>query len=442
MSLSGLDIYKLLPKTNCRECGFATCLAFAMQLAKKAASIDKCPYLSEEAKKVLEASSLPPIKLVNIGAGENKLEVGNETVLFRHEEKFHHPCGLGFIIEDSLRDTEIIERLERINKLRFERVGQQLNVNLVAIKQKGDKKRFIETVKLVVNNTLLAIILMSDEPETLKVALEIANERKPLVYRATKDNVAQFAKLAQEFKVPVVVSAPDLETVSHLTNELNKQGVNDLVLDTGEKSIAEKIWDLTQIRRQALKKSNRSLGYPVLAIVDRDDAYEEAMEAVTYIAKYAGIVLIKSIEEWQALSLLTLRQNIYTDPQKPLQIEPKLYPIGQATDKSPVLVTTNFSLTYYTVLSEVEASKVPSYIISVDTEGMSVLTAWAAEKFTADKITDSLNKFGVKDTVSHKRLIIPGYVAVMSGDLEEKSGWQVVVGPKEAAGIPSFLKNL
>ena len=442
MALSGLDIYKLLPKTNCRECGFATCLAFAMQLAKKAVSIDKCPYLNEEAKKVLEASSLPPVKLVNIGAGENKLEVGNETVLFRHEEKFHHPCGLGFIIEDSLRDTEIIERLGRINKLRFERVGQQLNVNLVAIKQKGDKKRFIEAVKLVVNNTLLAAILMSDDPQALKGALEITSERKPLVYRATKDNVAQLAKLAQEFKVPVVVSAPDLETVSHLTNELNKQGVNDLVLDTGKKSIAEKIWDLTQIRRQALKKSNRSLGYPVLTIVDRDDPYEEAMEAVTYIAKYAGIVLIKSIKEWQALALLTLRQNIYTDPQKPLQIEPKLYPIGQATDKSPVLVTTNFSLTYYTVLSEVEASKVPSYIISVDTEGMSVLTAWAAEKFTADKITDSLNKFRVKDTVSHNRLIIPGYVAVMSGDLEEKSGWQVVVGPKEAAGIPSFLKNL
>jgi len=177
-------------------------------------------------------------------------------------------------------------------------------------------------------------------------------------------------------------------------------------------------------------------------VVDEDDPYEEAMEAATYITKYAGIVLIKGIEQWQALALLTLRQNIYTDPQKPLQIEPKLYPVGQATDKSPVLVTTNFSLSYYTVLSEVEASKIPSYILSVDTEGMSVLTAWAAEKFTPDKISASLNKCGVKDIVSHNRLVIPGYVAVMSGDLEEKSGWQVVVGPKEAAGIPSFLKNL
>jgi len=442
MALSGLDIYKLLPRTNCRECGFATCLAFAMQLAKKAVGIDKCPYLSDEAKKILEASSLPPIKLISIGEGENKLEVGNETVLFRHEEKFRYPCGLGFIIEDDLRDAEIKEKLERVNKLKFERVGQQLNVNLLSIKQKSDKKRFIETVKLVVNNTALPIMLMSDDAGALKEALEIAGARKPLVYRVTKDNVAQFAKLAQEFKVPMVVSGRDLETISGLTEELNKQGVDNLVLDTGEKSLADKIWDLTQIRRQALKKSNRSLGYPVLVIVGQDDPYEEAMEAAVYIVKYAGIVLIKSIEEWQALALLTLRQNIYTDPQKPLQIESKVYPVGQATDKSPVLVTTNFSLTYYTVLGEVEASKVPSYIISVDTEGMSVLTAWAAEKFTADKIADALNKFGLKDTVSHNRLIIPGYVAMMSGDLEEKSGWQVVVGPKEAAGIPSFLKNL
>ncbi|MDD5255742.1 MAG: acetyl-CoA decarbonylase/synthase complex subunit gamma, partial [Candidatus Omnitrophica bacterium] len=224
--------------------------------------------------------------------------------------------------------------------------------------------------------------------------------------------------------------------------DLNNCGVNSIILSTGKKPVKEKIWDLTQIRRQALKKSNRSLGYPVIEILDEKDPYEEAVAAATYISKYASIVLMRGIESWQVLSLLTLRQNIYTDPQKPLQIEPKLYAIGAAGDKSPVLVTTNFSLSYYTVLGEVEASKIPAYIISVDTEGMSVLTAWAAEKFTPEKISDSINKFGVNEAVSHRRLIIPGYVAVMSGDLEEKSGWQITVGPKEAAGIPSFLKNL
>ncbi len=442
MALSGLDIYKLLPKTNCRECGFVTCLAFAMQLAKKAVGIDKCPYLSAESKRVLEASSQPPIKLVTIGEGDNKLEVGNETVLFRHEEKFYHPTGIGFIIEDSLSPEEIKQKLERINKLKFERVGQELNVNLVAIKHAADKKKFIEAVQAVLNNTHLSLVLMSDDIEALREALKISAARKPLIYSATKDNVAEFSKLAQEFKVPVVAKASDLETLSGLTKELNTQGINDIILDTGVKPVKDKIWDLTQIRRQALKKSNRSLGYPVLTVIDAKDPYEEAMEAATYISKYVGIILMSGIEAWQVLSLLTLRQNIYTDPQKPLQIEPKLYPVGSVSDKSPVLVTTNFSLTYYTVLGEVEASKVPTYIMSVDTEGMSVLTAWAAEKFTPEKIADSINKFGVKDAVKHTRLIIPGYVAVMSGDLEEKSGWQVAVGPKEAAGIPSFLKNL
>ncbi|MDD4900031.1 MAG: acetyl-CoA decarbonylase/synthase complex subunit gamma [Candidatus Omnitrophica bacterium] len=442
MALSGLDIYKLLPKTNCRKCGFATCLAFAMQLAKKAVSIDKCPYLSPEAKQLLEASSQPPIKLVAIGSGENRVEVGNETVMFRHEEKFHHPSALGFIIEDSLPAKEIEDKVKQINQLKFERVGQKLDVNLVALRQNAGKDKFISALKLISGITDLGLVLMSDDLAALKEAVGMVKERKPLIFHATKENLSGFAALAKEFALPLVVSAADLETISDLTKELNNAGVSEIVIDTGKKPLKDKIWDFTQARRQALKKSNRSLGFPALALVENDDPYEEAIEAATFIAKYAGIVLIKGIASWEALSILTLRQNIFTDPQKPLQIEPKVYPIGQVTDKSPVMVTTNFSLSYYTVLGEVEASKIPSYIVSVDTEGMSVLTAWAAEKFTPDKIFDSLQKFGVKETVSHKKLIIPGYVAVMSGELEEKSGWEIIVGPKEAAGLPSFLKKL
>ncbi|MFA4843144.1 MAG: acetyl-CoA decarbonylase/synthase complex subunit gamma [Candidatus Omnitrophota bacterium] len=442
MALSGLDIYKLLPKTNCRECGFVTCLAFAMQLAKKAASIDKCPVLSEDAKRILAESSLPPIKLISIAEGDDRLEVGNETVMFRHEEKFHHPCGIGFIIEDSLSDSEIRAALEKINGLKFERIGQLLKPNLVAIRQNKDKARFAETVKLVANNTNLGLVLMSEDLSAQEEALRIVGGKKPLIYNAAKGDLEGFAKLAVEYKVPLVITSADLNELESLAKEANKLGVSDLVLDTGKKTIPQKLWDLTQIRRQALKKSNRSLGYPALAVAENYDSYEEALEAATYISKYAGIVLIKGVDSWETLALLTLRQNIYTDPQKPLQIEPKLYPIGQVSAESPVLVTTNFSLTYYTVLGEVEASKVPSYIVSVDTEGMSVLTAWAAEKFTPEKISDSLNKFGVKEVVKHNRLIIPGYVAVMSGDLEEQSGCKIIVGPKEAAGLPSFLKNL
>lgn len=442
MALSGLDIYKLLPKTNCRECGFVTCLAFAMQLAKKTVSIDKCPYLSQEAKNTLEASGQPPIRLVSIGTEERKLNIGNETVLFRHEEKFLNPCGIGFIIEDSLSENEIQSRLSSINKLKFERVGQELNVNLIAIRQNKTKESFLKAVKLVFDNTNLCIALIARDAQTIEEALKISKSRKPLIYNLNSDEYLNSAKLAKEYSLPLVVQAASLENLSNLTKEINNKGVCDLMLDTGVKSIKDKLWDLTQIRRLALKKSNRSLGYPVLTIIDKADPYEEAMEAATYISKYAGLILLKGIQTWEILSLLTLRQNIYTDPQKPLQIEPGLYPIGDANDKSEVLITTNFSLTYYTVLGEVEACKIPSYILSVDTEGMSVLTAWAAEKFTPEKITDSLNKFNLKDKVTHNKIIIPGYVAVISGDLEEQSGLKVLVGPKEASGIASFLKNL
>ncbi len=442
MALSGLDIYKLLPKTNCRQCGLATCLAFAMQLAKKTLAIEKCPFISAEAKATLEVQALPPIKPITLGGADSKLELGNETVMFRHEEKFRNPTGLGFIIEDSLSDIEIKKRLEKINQLKFERVGQLLEVNLIAIKNSADAKRFVETTTLVLNNSSLPIMLMSIDLAALKQAAAIAKARKPLLYSATKDNFKQIALIAKELQLPLVVVEQDINQLAQITKELNSLGVGELILDTGVKSITDKIWDLTQLRRQALKKSNRALGYPVLAIVDKANSYDEAIEAAAYIAKYAGIVLIKGIDSWEVLAILTLRQNIYTDPQKPLQIEPKLYPIGGATEKSPVLITTNFSLSYFTVLGEVEASKIPSYILSVDTEGMSVLTAWAAEKFNAEAITKSLDKFGVKDVIKHRNLIIPGYVAVLSGDLEEQSGFKVIVGPKEAAGIPAFLKNL
>lgn len=442
MAFSGLDIYKLLPKTNCRECGFATCLAFAMQLAKKNVPIDKCPSISAEAKAILESAALPPIKLITIGSGENKLDVGNETVMFRHEEKFRSPCGLGIIIDDASNDREIKEKIGKINQLKFERVGQVLEVNCLALKHSGGQGRFESAVKLLLENTSLPLVFMNNEPKSLESACEIAKDKRPLIYCATKDNLAVFAGIAGRFNLPLVVSDADLGKMQDLVSELKNRGLSDLVLDTGRKNIADKLWDLTQIRRQALKKSNRLLGFPSLAIAENADPYEEAMQACAYIAKYAGIVLISGISSWETLSILTLRQNIYTDPQKPLQIEPKLYTVGSAGRESPVLVTTNFSLSYYTVLGEVEASKIPSYILSVDTEGMSVLTAWAAEKFNAETITLSLNKSGVKDIVNHKRVIIPGYVAVMSGDLQEQSGFNIIVGPKEAAGLPTFLKNL
>lgn len=442
MALSGLDIYKLLPKTNCRQCGYSTCLAFAMALAKKQVALEKCPFIKPEVKETLEQASLPSIRLVTIGDGDNKVETGNETVMFRHEEKFYHPAAIGFIIEDNTSDNDLKEKINNITKLSFERVGQLIKVNLIAVKQTVSPSNFIDKVKKISEISSLPLVLMSSDYAALKEALEICAQKRPLIYAATGKNITEFIGLAKTFDVPLVISAGELEKIEELTQKANQEGVSDIVLDTQGKSITKKIEDLTFIRRLSLKKKKRSLGYPIMVIVDNKDPFEEAIEAGAYIAKYASIVLIKTIEPWQTLALLTLRQNIYTDPQKPLQVEAKAYSVGQVTEHSPVMVTTNFSLTYYTVLGEVEASKIPSYILSVDTEGMSVLTAWAAEKFTPEKISESLEKSGIKEKVAHNQLIIPGYVSVMSGDLEEKSGRKVIVGPKEASGLPSFLKKL
>jgi acetyl-CoA decarbonylase/synthase complex subunit gamma len=442
MALSGLDIYKLLPKTNCRKCGFSTCLAFAMSLAKKQVSLDKCPLIKQEVKDALEQASLPSIRLVTVGTGDNRVETGNETVMFRHEEKFHRPTALGFIIEDNIPDAELDKKIKTINSLSFERVGQTIKVNLIALKQKGSAAEFINKVRKISSAANLPLVLMSSEASALKGALEVCSKQRPLIYAATKENIGEFIDLAKTHNVPLAICADELEEIEELTQKASEAGLEDVILDTGIKSVTKKIEDLTFIRRLSLKKKKRSFGYPVLVVVDNKDQYQEAVEAGIYISKYASVVLINTIESWQTLALLTLRQNIYTDPQKPLQVEPKVYGVGQVNEQSPVMVTTNFSLTYYTVLGEVEASKIPSYILSVDTEGMSVLTAWAAEKFTPEKITESLEKSGIKNMVKHKRLVIPGYVSVMSGDLEEKSGWQIIVGPKEASGLSSFLKKL
>jgi acetyl-CoA decarbonylase/synthase complex subunit gamma len=443
MALSGLEIYKYLPKSNCRECGFPTCLAFALQLAAKKVALEKCPHVSQEAKSALASAAQPPIKLVTIGTGENRLEVGNETVLFRHEETFYHPTGIGFLIEDSLPDDEIRDRLEAINELEFERVGQLLRVNLIALRQVGTTlKRYLEVVKTASGLTDLNLVLMSQDPQALKEAAGLTAARRPLIHAADKNNFQSLAAIAKQYNLPLVISDSSLEGLSELSKQVASLGVSELVLEVPDLPLSERIYFLTQIRRLALKRAFRPLGYPTIVLTNQDELLGEAQEASALIAKYASIIIMKNYQRWFVLPLLTERQNIYTDPQKPLQVEAKLNAIGNVTERSPLAVTTNFSLTFYTVLSEIEASKVPTYLLTIDTEGMSVLTAWAAEKFTSEKIAQAIKGNGVEDRISHRRLIIPGYVAVMSGDLEEKSGWQVIVGPREAAGIPSFWKGL
>jgi acetyl-CoA decarbonylase/synthase complex subunit gamma len=442
MALTGLDIYKLLPKTNCGECKSPTCLAFAMRVAQKQASIDQCPHVTAEAKAQLGAASAPPIQRVEIGTGNAKLVLGNETVLFRHEESFHHPTGIAITVSDNLSEQEIAARADKIVHLLFERVGTKIAVDMVCVmNDSGDPAKFQKAVKIVADKCPMALILGSDKPDALKAALEVCGDKRPLLCGANSANHEAVVALAKEKNCPVVARAEGLEALAELTQKISKLGVKEIVLDSGSKGIRQSLEDLTKVRRYALKKTFRPLGYPQLAcVMGNGDPLLKILKAATFVAKYASIVVTDAFEPWQLMPLLTVRQNIYTDPRKPQQVEPGIHKIGETTAKSPLLLTTNFSLTYYTVEGEVEGSKVPTNILVVDTEGTSVLTAWAAEKFTTDQISTAMKKYEAEKVAPHKKIVIPGLIAVESGKLQEETGWEVVVGPKEASGIPSYLK--
>ncbi len=442
MALSGLDIYKLLPKTNCKECGFATCLAFAMQLAQKKISLDKCPYVTREARAILDSAAQPPIKLVTIGTGERALKVGNETVMFRHEQKFYYPTGIGFLLEDTLPPEEVRSRLTKISALKFERVGQTLAPDLIALKNTSrDRERFLGLVATALEASALNLLLIGGTAEALEEAAKLAKARRPLIMADPKELLDPSIAIARDTGLPVVVQGDSPDEIAASTAKAKAQCVEEMVISFRTGPLSHTIQNFTLARRSALKANARALGYPLIAFTANEEPYAELLEATSHVLRYANIVIVKTIDKDFVLPLLVARQDIYTDPQKPVQVEPKVYEIGKVTGDSPVLVTTNFSITYFTVAGEVESSKVPSYIVSCDSEGMSVLTAWAAEKFTAETITDTLKKCGIADRVSHKKIVIPGYVSVLSGRLEELSGWKVLVGPREASGLSVFLKG-
>jgi acetyl-CoA decarbonylase/synthase complex subunit gamma len=443
MALTGLDIYKLLPKTNCKDCGFATCLAFAMALAQKKVSLDKCPHVSAQAKDALESAAQPPVKLVTVGTGDTKLEMGNETVMFRHEQKFFHPSGIGILVEDTLSEADITAKLSAINALTFERVGQRISVNLVCLKNtSGDKDVFAKLAARVASSTKLNIALLGGDAAAVSEAIKSCKDRRPLVIWDGSGSVEPFINAAKENKVPIAITCAGPEEAAQMTEKVKAAGVEEIVINFKGDNISARIQDFTFARRTALKKGARSLGYPFMAITSPAGPHAELAEAVSYVSKYASLVIIRNTDREFVLPLLVVRQDIYSDPQKPVQVEAKIYEIGKVDKSSPVLVTTNFSITYFTVAGEVESSKVPSYVICCDSDGMSVLTAWAAEKFTPEKIDETVKKLGIGKLVAHKRLVIPGYVSVMSGRLEEVTGWKIAVGPREASGLPNYLRNL
>ncbi|MFQ3573948.1 MAG: acetyl-CoA decarbonylase/synthase complex subunit gamma [Thermodesulfovibrionales bacterium] len=443
MAMTGIEIFKLLPKTNCKKCGQPTCLAFAMKLAQRQVSIDACPDVSDESRQRLTDASAPPIRLVTIGIGENAIKIGEETVLFRHEKKFFHPCALSVEIKDIITDNEILGIVKDILDSGIERVGQRLRIDAIFIDNtSNDPDRFLKVVGMVyANASHLPLILSTKNPDTAAKALELTKGLNPLLYGITVDNIDPMCEVAKRYKVPVGLTTDGIEMMAELTQKVKARGISDMVIDTQPKTAREILEHNTLIRRSAIKKGVKSLGYPIITFAKRADDTVETLVASLGILKYSSVLVLSTVKKHKNLALFTLRQNIYTDPQVPMQVEQKIYKIGEPTPTSPLIVTTNFSLTYFIVSGEIENSKVPARLAIMDCEGLSVLTAWAAGKFTASRIANFIKESGVEKELTRKELIIPGYVAILSGAIEEKlPDWKVTVGPREANALPSFLK--
>lgn len=443
MALSGIQIFKLLPKTNCKKCGHPTCLAFAMKLAQRQASVDACPDVSEESRRVLGDAATPPVRPTVFGAGERAVKMGEETVLFRHEKKFVNPCAFAVEVRDTMTAEEITAKVESVLTSEIERVGQKLKLDALCLtNESGDAARFETLVNSVtVKAAGIPLILVTKNAVAANAALKITAAEKPILLGADIENADAFAGLAKRYKIVLGAAAKGLETLTALTEKLKGLGVEDILLDPEAVTAKEIVESNVLIRRAAIKKNFKPLGYPVITFAQREDSMLETAVASLALAKYSSIIVLSDAERWKNLALFTLRQNIYTDPQVPMQVEQKVYNVGDPAAGSPLIVTTNFSLTFFIVSGEIENSRVASRVAVLDCEGMSVLTAWAAGKFTALKIAQFIIESGVGEQMTEKELIIPGYVAVLSGALEEKlPGWKITVGPREANALPAFLK--
>ncbi len=441
MPLSAMDVYKMLPKTNCKDCGVPTCMALALQIAAKQKALTDCPHVSDDAKEELSEASAPPMKLVTIGNGDNKFECGQETVMFRHDERFHHPAGIAVSIPSTVSDDEALSMVETINNSVFERVGTRLKVNFCAVSIDGMSDP-VHRAEVIAEKSRVPIILTGTDNDTMKACAEKIKNKNPLIYRADKSNIETFAEIAAAVKVPLAVIGDSLEELAELTVKAKEKGAENILLAFENGNPAETLRQLTKVRRASLLKTYRPLGYPSMVKINSDSSEMETVLAGIFAAKYASILLINGLEPWELLPILTTIQDIYTDPQVPNAVEAKLYEIGNPGRNSPVLFTTNFALTYFSIVSEIERSKVPAYVSVVDTEGLGVLNSYAGDKLSPEKVVTFIKDQRVAEKVDHRKLIIPGLLPIFKGEIEDISEWEeVIIGPETARELAGFLKN-
>jgi acetyl-CoA decarbonylase/synthase complex subunit gamma len=459
--VSPLDVYKLLPRTNCKECGEENCMAFATKLVNREVPLEKCtPLLTEEYEnsyKQLKEMLKPAVKEIIVGVGDRAVKIGGKLVMYRHEFTYFNPTAIAIDVTDEMSEDELLDRIGRTQGFNFEYIGQTLKLNMVAVRSvSNDPTKFGAAVKKVVEKTSLPLILCSLDPRVIEAGLMAAPKTRPLLYAATKDNWKDMAELALAFNCPLTVFAPnDLILLKSLTKTLLEYGVEDLVLDPGTDpggGLVDTLNNFTMIRRAACKRGDELLGFPLIGVpmvawMERGEAlteiakWREASLAAMLIVRFSDVLIMHDVDGWALLPPVVLRQNIYTDPRKPVAVEPGLRVFGTPDENSPVMFTTNFALTYYTVATDIESAKLNTYLLVIDTEGIAVDSAVAGRKLTAEKVADSLKASGVENKVKHRKLLIPGKAARISGEIEELSGWQVLVGPRDSSDIPKFLQE-
>lgn len=462
---SPMEIWKYLPGTNCGECGEKTCLAFASHLKERSKKLEECKPLVEDEKyadkwRQLAELLSPEIREIEIGVGERARKIGGEDVMHRHELTFYNRTALAYDVWDTMEEGELRERVKRITNWQKFYVGEFLKVDAIAVRSvSGDARKFAACMKAVAEETDLPLVLCSFNAKVIEEGLKEVLDRNPLIYAADKGNWKEFLGIAKRYKVPVTLFSPDLDMLNSLALTFSSAGVEDIVLDPGcspaGDGLEETFSRFVRVRRAGIVEGNRGVAYPLIAVPmtawmdDAGDKAENALEASyweaiiadLFIIKYADIMILHSIEPHSLIPERTLVANIYTDPRRPVSVEPGLREIGNPTEKSPLFVTTNFALTYYTVESDLNSNKIDSHLMVVDTEGIGVESAVAGGQLNAESFKDALESFKVEDKVKHKTIVIPGLAARLSGETEDATGWTVLVGPRDSGRIPGWMEK-
>jgi acetyl-CoA decarbonylase/synthase complex subunit gamma len=458
--LSPIDVYTLLPKTNCKECGEDNCMAFATKVVNREVSIDQCPPLLtkkfEKSYLKLKYMLKPAVKEVTVGADDSEIKVGGKLVMYRHEFTYFNPTAIAIDVTDEMSDEELSERVKKTQEFSYIYIGNDLKLQMIAIRStSGDADKFKATVKKVSEIAKLPLILCSTDSSVMEAGLMAIPKARPLIYAATKDNWKEMAELALMYNCPLAVSAPnDLDLLKSMVKTMKEYGIEDLVLDPGtftSTGLGDTINNFTMLRRAACEMGDEMVGYPLIgtpitawtedASSATLNAWKEAQVASMLVTRFADILIMHGTEGWALLPLTVLRQNIYTDPRKPVAVKPGLRIIGTPDENSPVLMTSNFALTYYTVEQDVESTGKSAYLLVVDSEGTAIDSGVAGRKLTAETVADAIKESKIEEKVKHRKLIIPGKAARISGEIEELSNWQVLVGPQDSSGIPKFLQE-